>query len=125
MKKRVTLYSNPDDTACREVEKFLMEQDVILNVHNVKTQPLDLDQISKLLRSFDLKHFYNSNGHSKGNKKKTTESEPLDRHTIMEKMASDNTLLHLPITYSGRLMTIGDNVKRIGIMLQITPAEAR
>ena len=54
MKKRVTLYSNPDDPACSNVEKFLSEQDIILNVHDVKTQPLDFNRISKLLRNFDL-----------------------------------------------------------------------
>ena len=125
MKKRVTLYSNPDDIACRKVEKFLSEQDVILNVHDIKTRPLDVKQISKLLRNFDLKHFYNSNGNSKGRKKKTTETEPLDRQTIFEKMAEDNTLLRLPLTLAGRLLTVGNNTERIGIMLQALPTRTR
>lgn len=125
MKKRVTLYSNPDDTACSRVEKFLSEQDIILNVHDVKTQPLDFNQISKLLRNFDLDHFYNSNGNSNGKKKTTAETGPPDRQTIIENMAADNKLLRLPIILSGRLLTIGDNYERIGIMLQITPAETR
>ena len=125
MKKRVTLYSNPDDPACSNVEKFLSEQDIILNVHDVKTQPLDFNRISKLLRNFDLKHFYNSNGNSRGSKKKKAESEPPDRQTIMEQMAADNTLMRLPIILSGRLLTVGDNFERIGIMLQIKPIGAR
>lgn len=125
MKKKVTLFTNPDDPTCVKVEKFLSEQDVILNVHNVKTQPLDIKQISKLLRSFDLKHFYNSNGHAKSGKKKTTETEPLDRETIFEKIAEDNTLLRLPIILSGRLLTVGNNCERIGIMLQVLPGRTR
>ncbi|MCP4704492.1 MAG: hypothetical protein GY865_07765 [candidate division Zixibacteria bacterium] len=124
MKKRVTLYSNPDDIDCKSVEKFLNEQDIILNVHDVKKQPLGIEQISKLLRNFDIKHFYNSNGHSKG-KKKTTETETVDRQTILGNIATNNSLLKLPIILSGRLLTVGSNCKRIGIMLQITPAEAR
>ncbi|HHI01943.1 MAG: hypothetical protein DRP51_03820 [Candidatus Zixiibacteriota bacterium] len=125
MKKRVTLYSNPDDPTCQRVEEFLSEQDIILNVHDVKTRPLDFNQISKLLRNFDLKHFYNSNGHSKGRKKNKAESEPLDRQTIIGQLAADNTLLRLPIVLSGRLLTVGDNVDRIGVMLQIRPIGVR
>ena len=124
MKKRVTLYSNPDDTACKNVEKFLMEQDIVLNVHNIKNKPLDHGQILKLLRNFDIKHFYNSNGHSNG-KKKTVEATAPDRSNILEKMAEDNSLLRLPIVMTDRLMTVGDNINRIGIMLQITPGEDR
>ncbi len=124
MKKRVTLYSNPDDTACKTVEKFLTEQDVILKVHDIKTLPLDFKQISKLLKNFDIKHFYNSNGHSKG-KKKTTETEAPDRNLIIEQMAADNSLLRMPIILSERLLTVGDNTNRIGIMLQITPGSER
>ena len=124
MKKRVTLYSNPDDTACKNVEKFLNEQDVILKVHDIKTRPLDYNQISKLLKNFDLKHFYNSNGHSKG-KKKTAEPETTNRNKIIEKMAEDNSLLRLPLILSERLLTVGDNTNRIEIMLQITPGSER
>jgi len=124
MKKRVTLYFDPDDTASKRVEKFLTEQDVILKVHDIKTRPLDLKQISKLLRNFDIKHFYNSNGHSAG-KKKTSEPAPVDRNLIMEKMAADNSLLRLPIILSERLLTVGHNTDRIGIMLQITPGSER
>lgn len=125
MKKKVTLYSNPDDLACRKVEKFLMEQDIILNVHNVTTKPLDLRQISKLLRNFDLKHFYNSNGHSKGRKKTATETDSPDRQAMLELIAEDNTLLRLPIILSGRLLTVGNSTDRIGVMLQMTPGGTR
>lgn len=125
MKKRVILYTNPDDPNCRKVEKFLLEQDIILKVNDINAHPLDFNQISDLLKNYDLKHFYNSNGHSKGKKNKTTESETLDRRSIMEKMAEDNKLLRLPITQSGRLMTVGDNTERLTIMLQVTPGGTR
>ncbi len=124
MKKRVTLFTNPDDPGCKNVEKFLIEQDVILKVHDIKTRPLDFKQISNLLKNFDLQHFYNSNGHS-GGKKKTIETETPDRNTIIEKMAEDNSLLRLPLILSERLLTVGDNTNRIGIMLQITPGSER
>ena len=43
----------------------------------------------------------------------------------MKQMAADNSLLRMPIIVSGRLLTVGDDFGRIGIMLQLKPIEAR
>ena len=119
MIRTVTLYSDPDSAECKSVEKFLSELEVKLIVHNVKERPLNYAQISELLRHFKIDHFYNSNGKSNGSGSKRSEAVVLDRKEVMQIMAADNKAIRLPIIVSGRLMTVGDNIESLKIMLQI------
>lgn len=119
MIKEVTIYSDPDNPTCARVEKFLSELEIKLKVHDIKAQPLNYNQISNLLQHFQIDHFYNSNGFSQKTTKDKAEPIQLDRNEVIEKMAANNKSIRLPIIATNRLMTVGDNLDTIKIMLQI------
>lgn len=117
MLKRVTMYTDPKDTNCAEVRSFLEEQDIHLHLRNIKTDPLESLELSRLLRHFDLKHFLNAD--SKAYKKNRLDKSIPGREEIIELIAGDNDLLRIPIIVSGRLMTVGCNRNKIVEMLQL------
>ena len=117
MLKRVTLYTDPQNTQCDEVKSFLEEQDIRLHIRDIKTEPLARPEISMLLRHFDLRHFLNAE--SRLYKKNKLDKSVPGRDEIIDMIATDNELLRVPIIVSGRLMTVGCNREKIVEMLQI------
>lgn len=117
MLKRVTLYTDPQDTQCDEVKSFLEEQDIRLHIRNIKTEPLGKPEISMLLRHFDLRHFLNAE--SRLYKKNKLDKSVPGRDEVIDMIATDNELLRVPIIVFGRLMTVGCNREKIIEMLQI------
>lgn len=117
MLKKVVMYIKPLMIQCEDVKEYLIEQDVNLQVRDIKADPLGRPEISRLLRHFDLKHFLDIN--SKTYKKNKIEKSMPERDEIISMMADDNDLLRVPIIVAGRLMTIGCNREKISEMLQI------
>lgn len=117
MVKKVVMYIKPLMIQCEDVKEYLIEQDVNLQVRDIKADPLGRPEISRLLRHFDLKHFLDIN--SKTYKKNKIEKLMPERDEIISMMADDNDLLRVPIIVAGRLMTIGCNREKISEMLQI------
>lgn len=117
MLKRVKIYTDPKDPLCSEAQSFLEEQEVLLQVHDVKQQPLSSMQISRLIRHFDLRHFLNEA--SQAYKKNKLDKSLPEREEVIELMATDNDLLRKPIIVAGRLMTVGCNRDKIIEMLQL------
>jgi arsenate reductase-like glutaredoxin family protein len=117
MAKRVKLYTDPNDPYCAEIEKFLKGLEIVLEVHDIRANPLNVNQLSGLLGNFDIEHFLNLNG--KTGKKKKLDLSPANRQVVLEAIAQDNGLLHRPIVVSGRLVTFGYGRKKILDMLQI------
>jgi arsenate reductase-like glutaredoxin family protein len=117
MLKRVEIYTDPKDPLCSEAQSFLEEQEVLLQVHDVKQQPLSSRQISRLIRHFDLRHFLNET--SQVYKKNKLDKSLPGREEVIELMATDNDLLRKPIIVAGRLMTVGCNRDKIIEMLQL------
>jgi len=117
MLKRVKLYTDPGDPLCSEAKTFLEEQEVLLQIHDIKQDPLSSMQISKLIRHFDLRHFLNEASHSY--KKNKLDKLLPNREEVIELMAKDNELLRKPIIVAGRLMTVGCNRDKIIEMLQL------
>lgn len=115
MVRKVTLYSDPKDPYCVEIEKFLKGFEIILTVHDIRTDPLNAKQLSNLLGHFELEHFVNSNGKSS----KKLDLSSANREKILDLIADDNSLLKKPLIVSGRLMTIGYDRRKILDMLQI------
>lgn len=117
MIKKVILYTDPKDPYCVEVEKFLQGCEIILKIHDIRKNPLNVRQLSRLLKHFNLEHFLNPNG--KSGKMKKLDTSPANRQKILELLAEDIGLLRKPIVVSGRLMTMGYDRRKIMDMLQI------
>lgn len=117
MQKRVDFYTYPHETNCEEMRQFLQTQDLDLRVRDLTKQPLTFDELNRLIRHIDIKHFINVG--SKAYKKHHLDKELPDRKQIITYMAEDNDLLRKPIIISGRLMTVGCNRQKIMEMLQI------
>jgi arsenate reductase-like glutaredoxin family protein len=105
-----------------EIEKFLRGLEINLTVRDIRKNPLDYRQLSKLFKSFDLEHFVNPCSNS--GKEKTFDLTAADRKDVLQQLADDNSCLRRPIVVCGRLMTVGYDRRRIVEMLQIDAAEA-
>jgi arsenate reductase-like glutaredoxin family protein len=121
--KKVTLYTDPKDPFCAEIEKFLRGFEISLQVHDLRSKPLTPRKLGNLLGHFDLEHFVDSNGNS--GKAKKLDISFGDRDKILELMAKDIGLLRKPIIVSGRLMALGYDKHNILKMLQLEIDESQ
>jgi regulatory protein spx len=119
MRRVVNLYMAPNDPGCIEIKEFLEQQDLKLQVHDVKNKPLVADEIAELIKHFNLKHFLNTS--SKTYTKRKLDKSLLDRKEVIQLMADDNDLIRKPIIVVGRLMVVGANREKVMEMLQIKP----
>ena len=117
MQKIVDIFMVPDDPDCVEVQEFLQQQDLRLHIHDIEKKPLTHDEIARLVRHLDLKHFLNSS--SKVYSSKKLDKSLPSREEVIALMAEDNDLLRKPIIVAGRLMVIGPNRSKIIEMLQL------
>ena len=117
MAKRVKLYTDQNDPYCAEIEKFLKGLEIILEVHDIRANPLNVNQLAGLLGNYDIEHFLNLNG--KNGKGKKLDLSPANRQVVLEAIAQDNGLLQRPIVVSGKLITFGYSRKKILDMLRI------
>jgi len=123
MIKKVTLYSDPKDPYCAEIEKFLRGFEVTLKVHDLRANPLNVYQLSGLLKHFDIEHFLN--GNAKSAKGKAPDFSKVSRQEVIDMIAADNSLLRKPIIVSGRLITFGYDRQTIMNMLQLRSDSAQ
>jgi arsenate reductase-like glutaredoxin family protein len=117
MLRRLDFYTHPEEPCCDEIKKFLESLDLDLRVHDLSLRPMNFDELSKLIRYIDIKHFISTG--SKAFKKFRLDRALPSRKELIELMASDNELIRKPIVVSGRLMTVGCNRQKIMEMLQI------
>jgi len=117
MNTKVTMYSDPKDTHCAEVEEFLKSFKLDLQVHDIRTTPLNSEQLFGLVKHFDLEHFLNYDLST--SEQNYFEKSPNHRQEVIDLIAKDNRLLRKPIIVSGQLMTVGWNYDSIIEMLQI------
>jgi len=117
MLRTVHLFVSPNDPDCKEVRSFLEDQEVRLNIHDIDKQPLNLDEITRLMRHFNLKHLLNAR--AKGFAKNKLDDALPPREEVFQMMAEDNDLIKKPIIVAGRLMVIGANIAKIKEMLQL------
>ena len=107
----------PDDPGCLEVREFLQQQDVRLLIHDIQKNPLNVEEINRLFRHFNLRQFLNSS--SKVYSKRRLDSFLPERDELIRMMAEDNDLIKKPVILAGRLMVVGPNRAKIIEMLQI------
>jgi arsenate reductase-like glutaredoxin family protein len=117
MYRRVDFYTDPEEPGCDEIKEFLRSLDLDLRIRDLSVNPLKYEELDRLIRHIDLKHFINAG--SKAYKKFHLDKGLPSRKEVIELFASDNELLRKPIVVAGRLMTIGPNRLKIMEMLQI------
>jgi arsenate reductase-like glutaredoxin family protein len=109
--RQVKVYANLEDPYCGEIIRYLEGTGLHLQIHDVKKQPLESEQISTLVRQYDLERFLDPS--SKPYKKNKLASVPLDREHVIELIANDNDLLRLPIVVAGGRISIGFDLRQI------------
>lgn len=117
MLKTVDLIMVPNDPECKEAQEFLEQQDLRLRIRDVKNNPLSAEEIARLIRHLNLKHFLNTSSKLYATRK--MENTLPSREEAIELMAEDNDLLRKPIVIAGRLMVVGANRGKMMEMLQI------
>ncbi|RKX27030.1 MAG: hypothetical protein DRP45_02040 [Candidatus Zixiibacteriota bacterium] len=118
--KRAT-YITYDDR-CDEVRKFIEDAGVILQIRDMKENPLSVRELKALLGYIPAAHFLNEA--SATYKKHGFDKELPERNELFSMIAEDYTLLRKPIIKTLRLVTIGCNKQKIGEMLQINSNQA-
>ena len=116
--KRATFYTYNDNPTCNEIQKYIEEAGVVLNIRDLEKEPFSSDELIKLMGHINLSHFVNkmSSSYSKIN----SDNGKLDKRHAIELILEDTSLLIVPIIKSVRLMTVGCDKKKIAEMLQIS-----
>ncbi len=116
--KRATFFTYGNDEQCAETRRFIENAGVDLDIRDLETRPLTLDEVRKLVSNFSIEYFVNPL--SKSFPKLGLDREIPDKDEVMKAIAEDNTLLRRPIIRTNRLFTIGCDRRRIAEMLQIS-----
>ena len=116
--KRATFYTYGKDETCTEIQKFIEDAGIILDIRDIELRPLTLDEIKKIIGHINLNHFLNTFSESYA-KYHLDDGLPA-REEVYELIANDHTLLKRPIIKSARLMTVGYDKKKIAELFQIS-----
>lgn len=116
--KRATFITYGADEQCAATRRFIEDAGVDLDIRDLETRPLTVDEITKLVGYFNIEYFLNPL--SKSFAKLGLDREMPDRFEIIKMIAQDNSLLRRPIIRTNRLFTIGCDRRRISEMLQIS-----
>ncbi len=124
--KRAKFFSYGKDKLCSDVQQFIENAGVLLDVRDIEKQPLTEAELNRLLGHLNIEHFINKL--SPAYKKHRLDKEMPPREEVIQLILKDHTLLRKPIVQSARLITIGCDKKKIADMLQLTmdgePTEA-
>ncbi|MBU0985179.1 MAG: hypothetical protein KKA42_14990 [candidate division Zixibacteria bacterium] len=115
MRKRVHLYGDKDAPYCTRIRKVLEAQEVEFTVRDLREKPLGYHEIAAILKHLDLKYFVRPDFDWKSVSQDTV-GRP-DREEVFRLIAEDNTLMIWPVMVSGRLLMVGDDLRRLRTML--------
>lgn len=115
--KRATFFTHKTDDKCNEIQKFVEDAGVILDVRDIEKNPLTYEELEQLIGYLNINHFLN-NFSDAYTKYKLDKSLPT-REEVIKLMARNHNLLRRPIVKTARLMTVGCNKRKIAEMLQI------
>ena len=115
--KRATYMTYGDSQRCTEIRKFLEDAGVILDVRDIKKDPLSERELDLVLGHIPVSHFLNEA--SLTYKKKGLDKLIPERGEMIHMIAEDPTLLRRPIIKTIRLITIGCDKQKIAEMFQI------
>lgn len=116
--KRAEFLCYGDDNVCGDIRRFVEESGVILAVRDIGREPLDEQELRRLIGTLSVNHFLNPMSPSFGDR--GFDKNAPDRDEAIQAMAEDYTLIRRPIIRSTRLITIGSDKKRISEMVQFS-----
>ena len=114
--KRAIFFCWGDDEMCSELRKFIEDAGVVVDYRDIGKDPLNVRELGRLVGNLQIRHFVNTL--SPAYAKLGFDKNGLDRIEVIKAMAEDHTLIRRPIVKSSRLITIGNDKRRIGEMLQ-------
>jgi arsenate reductase-like glutaredoxin family protein len=115
--RRATFLTYGNDDRSNELRTFIEGAGILLTVRDLRTQPMSVRELSKLLGHLPLMNFLNMGSpafHANG----LDDTLP-PRENVMRMIAADQSLLRTPIIMTVRLLTVGYDKKKISEMLQI------
>ncbi len=115
--KRAKLFKFGDDERCEEVRKFIEESGVLLDVRDLKIDPLTLTELRDLIGYLHIEHFINKN--SPYYAKSGIDEVISERDKVIEILINEQSLFKVPIVQSVRLITIGCDKGKISDMLRL------
>ncbi|MBD3402925.1 hypothetical protein GF420_08510 [candidate division GN15 bacterium] len=116
--KRAKFLTYGSDAMCAETRQFIEDAGVLLEVRDIEEKPLSEEEIDRLIRHIDPRHFLNVV--SPTYEKHGFDKQLPDRPEMIKLIAEDHTLLRRPIIETARLVTVGCDKKSISQMLQIS-----
>jgi arsenate reductase-like glutaredoxin family protein len=115
--RRATFLTYGNDDRSNELRTFIEEAGILLTVRDLRTQPLSVRELSKMVGHLPLMSFLNLGSpafHANG----LDDTLP-PREDLLRMIVQDQTLLRTPVVMTTRLLTIGFDKKKISEMLQI------
>lgn len=116
--KRAKFFTYGIDTMCAEIRKFIEDGGVILEQRDLEKEPLNYNELNKMIGHINFDHFINKNSKSKSLSK--IETNNISREEVLSLISEDNSLLKQPIIKTARLTVVGCDKKKIKEMLQLT-----
>ena len=115
--KRAKFYKFGDDERCEEVRKFIENAGVLLDVRDLKIDPLTPAEAHDLIGYLHVDHFINKM--SPYYTKSGIEAVLDNREKVIEIIVKEPSLVKVPIVKSARLITIGCDKGKISDMLRL------
>lgn len=116
--KRAILLTFGSDKICEEAKKFIQDAGILLSVRDLEKEPLNYQELKKMIGHIDIQHFVNSMVPEYESSKI---ADVIDqREEVIKILAANNAILKRPIIRTVRLLTVGCNKKKISEMLQIS-----
>ncbi len=115
--KRAVYITYGDEERCSDTRRFIEDAGIDMDIRDIKKNPLNEDELKRLLGYFEITHFLNP-GSPAFEKNGLDKSTP-ERAEIVKMILEDQTLLRRPIIKTARLMTVGCDRRKISEMLQI------
>ncbi len=117
--RRAQFLTYGNDKLCAEIQKFIEEAGIILDVRDISKEPLSEEELSRLIGHIEITHFLNTA--SASYTKYRLDKHIPSRADVIRLMAKDYTLMRRPIIRSTRLLTVGCDKQKIADMLRISP----
>ncbi len=115
--RRASFMTYGDDEQCNEIRKFIEEAGILLTVRDMKSDPLSVTELNKLLGHIPVTHFLNQVSPSFA--KKGLDKGIPEREEVIRMIAEDPSLLRRPIVKTTRLIMAGCDKKKLTEMLQL------
>ena len=115
--RRAKFFKYGSDERCEEVRKFIEEAGILLDIRDLKMDPLTQGEARNLVGYLHVEHFINKM--SPYYAKSGIEDVITSRDKVIDILIKEPSLIRVPIVQSARLITIGCDKSKITDMLRL------